>query len=116
MRRRLRQPPRVRRKLPRSPTTGKLASRNTQQGKCHAHVMASQTRKVYGATVSSRHWSGRPPNTRRKLLKQKRGKPKILRSKQRSIFALSPLLLLRAKKQRTPTTRSGEMVIGTKYR
>src|SRR5260370_42706563 len=113
MRRRLHQPPGARRKLPRSPMTGRLASRNTRQGKCHGHVMASQTGRVYGATASSRHWSGQPPNTKRKLAKQKLGKPKILHTRQRSIFALSPLLLPRAKKQRTPPTRSGEIVIGT---
>src|SRR5437879_13747158 len=116
MRRRLHQPARVRRKVQRNSTTGKLALENTQQGKCHGHVMASRTCRVYGATASSRHWSGRPPNTRRKLVKQKQGKPKILHTKQRSIFALSPLLLRQAKRQRTPTTRAGEMVTGTKCR
>src|SRR5260370_17121819 len=114
MRRRLHQPPRVRRKLLGSPMTGRLASRNTQQGKCHGHVMASQTCKVYGATASSRHWSGRAPNAKRKLVKQKRGKPKILRTRQRSIFAWSPPSLPRAKKQRTLTTPSGHLVHGTK--
>ena len=43
-------------------------------------------------------------------------RPKISPGKQPSIFALSPRLRPRARKRRTPTTRSGETAIGTKCR
>ena len=73
--------------------------------------------RAYGAAPSSRHASGRATNpTRRNMIHQSGPSSRTLRSKDSSTFALNPPLLHRVRKPRILTTRSGEMVFGTKCR
>ena len=91
--------------------------RTTKLAKCHGQLMASRTSRVYGAAPSSRRSSGRSTNlTRRNMIHQSGLSSRMLRSKDSSTFALSPPILRQVKKPRMLTTRSGEMVIGTKCR